>query len=392
MKLPQLYSIMLCFSCLIVIACNNEESITPAVEVNTESEPLITSFSSGNLEVIASGFEIPWGIEIISENEFLVTERIGELYHYKNGEIHKVENIPGVRLAEDDAGIKYGGLMDVSLHPQYEQNQRVYIAYVAPDGLLRIARFKLQEDRALNFETLFTANGFSIGTRIEWQDDTHFFFSLGMGGNPYPEIGAQNMQQDRGKIHRLREDGSIPRDNPLLPGKSAPSSIWSYGHRNPQGLYYNKANEMLYANEHGPMGGDELNQVLKGENYGWPLFSYGLNYNRTAVSEMSESDARAETQLPMKYWTHDFRVAPSGLLYLEGSKFFNWNGSFLMGALNPHHLLRYHAERDQTEIALPNVGRVRDIAQLPSGNLLILVDRLSVNPETRGRILKLIPK
>jgi aldose sugar dehydrogenase len=176
-------------------------------------------------------------------------------------------------------------------------------------------------------------------------------------------------------------DGQIPRDNPILPGASKPSTIWSYGHRNPQGLYYDAVKRTLYETEHGPLGGDELNIVVAGGNYGWPLFSYGLNYDRTRVSDMSEDAARAVSILPVKFWGPDYRVAPSGLLYVDGA--------FLLGALNPQHLLRYDPATDQTEIVLRNVGRVRDIAQLPSGKLLIAVDAGSPKPSDRGRIIEL---
>ncbi|MDH3602010.1 MAG: PQQ-dependent sugar dehydrogenase [Candidatus Tectomicrobia bacterium] len=168
--------------------------------------------------------------------------------------------------------------------------------------------------------------------------------------------------------------------------------MWSYGHRNPQGLYYDFASGTLYANEHGPLGGDELNIITRGGNYGWPLFSYGLNYDETPVSNMSEQEAAATTILPAKYWGPDFRVAPSGLIKLSDSNFNSWNGSFLMGTLRPQDLLQYNLETDETEIVLANVGRVRDVAQLPSGNLLILVDAGSPNDADEGRIIKLTPR
>ena len=139
------------------------------------------------------------------------------------------------------------------------------------------------------------------------------------------------------------------------------------------------------------MGGDELNIITAGGNYGWPLFSYGLNYDRTPVSDMTEQEAATVSILPAKFWGPNFRVAPSGLLFVEDSQFSSWNGSFLLGALNPQHLLRYDPATDETEIVLTNVGRVRDIAQLPSGRLLIAVDAGSPNPSDLGRIIQLPP-
>lgn len=341
-------------------------------------------FGNLNSEIVASGFSIPWSIEVIGENEYLFTERLGTLYHYKDGVTTIIDGIPESNIYQG-----FGGLMDVSLHPHFNTNNLAYIAYVASDDRLTVARFQLQNNSAQNLEVIFKANGFSIGSRIAWQDNAHFFVTLGMGGDPYPVPGAQNLNDDRGKIHRLLEDGQIPPDNPIFPNISTPSSIWSYGHRNPQGLYYDSTSQTLYANEHGPLGGDELNIITKGGNYGWPLFSYGLNYDETPVSNLSEQEAAAITVLPIKYWGPDFRVAPSGLLKITDSNFSKWNGSFLMGSLRQQSLVRYNPDTDETEIVVDNVGRVRDVAQLPSGNLLLLVDAGSPNDADSGRIVKL---
>ena len=174
--------------------------------------------------------------------------------------------------------------------------------------------------------------------------------------------------------------------------KNGPTSVWSYGHRNPQGLFMDKSNNTLYAHEHGPLGGDEFNIIRKGGNYGWPLFSHGLNYDNSPVSNMSESEAAAQTILPEKAWGTDFRIAPSGLVRIEHSNFQDWNGTFLIGALNLEHLISYDESTDNTRVLLSGVGRVRDIAQLPSGNLLILIDQRSPKNHETGRIIKLTPK
>jgi len=337
--------------------------------------------------VLASGYWVPDGIAVIGEGDFLFADRRGAVYHYAGGRVTEVRGIPASKTSD-----VYGGLLDVSLHPSFRDSRLVYIAYNDASYDLTVVRFELRDDRAENLSVIYKSREFSIGSRIEWQDSSHFFLSFGVGGDPYPAPGPQDLSSDVGKIHRLMADGQIPRDNPILPGASKPSTIWSYGHRNPQGLYYDVVNRKLYATEHGPLGGDELNIVVAGGNYGWPLFSYGLNYDRTRVSDMSESAARAVSILPMKYWGPDFRVAPSGLLFVEGSQFTSWNGAFLIGALNPQHLLRYDPATDQTEIVMRNVGRVRDIAQLPSGKLLIAVDAGSPKASDRGRIIELSPR
>jgi glucose/arabinose dehydrogenase/outer membrane lipoprotein-sorting protein len=341
-------------------------------------------------EILADGFEIPWAIEVISEEDFLFTERMGTLYHYKSGEVKKVTGIPESRTYTVDR--PYGGMMDISLHPQFESNQMAYLAYITENYTLSVARFKLYENTAQDLEIIFTSNQFSVGSRIAWQDDTHFFLTFGVGGTPTPDPGPQDLNDPRGKIFRLMSDGRIPEDNPVLPGMSEPSGIWTYGHRDPQGLFYDIDNTILYANEHGPLGGDELNVITKGGNYGWPLFSYGINYDHTKVSDMTEEEAAKITILPMKYWKPNFQLAPSGLIKLKNSNFEDWNGSFLMGALTYQHLVLYNPDTDETEIVLPKAGRVRDVAQLPSGNLVILIDHFSPGMKDIGRIVKLMPK
>ena len=335
---------------------------------------------------IASGYGITDAIAVIGEEEFLFAERRGKLHHYALGQVTEVAGMPATRMSD-----VYGGLLDVSLHPGFEENRLVYIAYNDAGFGLTVARFELREGRAHHLEVIYESTEFSIGSRIAWEDPSHFFLSFGVGGSPYPDPGPQDLSSDRGKIHRLDADGQIPPDNPLLPGASAPSTIWSYGHRNPQGLYFDSSQQTLYGTEHGPLGGDELNVIDAGGNYGWPRFSYGLNYDGTAVSAMTEEEAADVSVLPLKVWGPDFRVAPSGLLFVEGSQFPSWNGSFLIGALNPQHLLRYNPATDDTEFVIRGIGRIRDIAQLPSGRLLIAVDAGSPNPANTGRIIQLSP-
>lgn len=267
-----------------------------------------------------------------------------------------------------------------------------YLAYVNEDYHLSVVRFRLKGNTAQDVEIIFKSNQFAIGSRIAWKDNTHFFLTFGAGGAPGPDPGPQDLTNPKGKIFRLMADGSIPEDNPVFPGMSEPSGIWTYGHRDPQGLFYDKDNETLYSNEHGPLGGDEFNVITKEGNYGWPLFSYGLNYDNTKVSDMTEEEAAKNTILPIKHWTPDFRLAPSCLIRLKNSNFEPWNGSFLMGALTYKHLVLYNPDTDETEIVLPKAGRVRDIAQLPSGNLVILIDQNSPRYWSKGRLVKLTLK
>ena len=347
----------------------------------------ITELESGaTIEVIADDFKIPSGITEVSENVYLVAERYGSLYRVQNGVSTKISGIPKVQFVDDGFSI-YGSLMDVSLHPNFEKNQLVYISYNANDWRMKIARFRLDGQKAQEFEIIFDGNSFTIGSYFTWENDNHFFISFGVGGTPLPEPGAQDLNRDLGKIHRLKDNGSIPQDNPTFDGNE-PGSIWSYGNRNPQGIFYDRETDILYANEHGPVGGDELNIIEKGKNYGWPLFSFGINYDGTKVSDMTAEEAAEFSELPFKHWGIDFRVAPSGLILLQDSNFEKWNGTFLMGSLAMQMLVRYDPKTDETEIVESNFGRVRDIIQLQDGNLLIAINQKSPGDKDKGRIIK----
>jgi aldose sugar dehydrogenase len=355
---------------LLTAACSGDRLVT----VKPGTEP----------GVLAVGLWVPAGIAVIGEEEFLFGDRSGALYHYANGGVTEIAGLPASRTADN----YWGGLLDVSLHPEFLQNRQVYIAYDDANGRLAVARFELREDRATSLAVVFNSREFSIGSRIAWEDARHFFVSMGVGGTPFPDPGPQNLRSDVGKIHRLDADGHVPADNPVLPGATQPGSIWSYGHRNPQGLYFEPVARKLYATEHGPLGGDELNVIERGGNYGWPLFSYGRNYDNTPVSSMTEVEARASTILPMKYWPPSRRVAPSSLLM--------HNGKFLLGALYSSDLLRYDPASDETEVLLRGVGRVRDVAVLPSGALLValggeLLSRPGAGGGGDGRILRVLP-
>lgn len=375
--LHPVHTLFIGFLILLICSCKGQEPQMPVTSDRVD------------VEILAEGFEIPFAIEVLGEDEYLFTERMGTLFHYRDGKVSKIRGLPESRTYMADR--EYGGMMDVSLHPDFESNQLVYLAYVDKDYHLSLLRFRLAENRAEDVEVIFTSDQFSIGSRIAWQDTGHFFLTFGVGGTPKPEPGPQDLSDPRGKIFRLMADGSIPEDNPVLPGVGKPSGIWSYGHRDPQGLYFDKKEAILYSNEHGPLGGDELNIITKGGNYGWPLFSYGLNYDNTKVSDMTEAEAAKSTILPLKHWDPPYRLAPAFLLKLENSNFESWNGSFLIGGLTYQNLVRYDPATDLTEVVLPKAGRVRDVAQLPSGNLVALIEKSSPGLRDKGRLVKLSP-
>jgi glucose/arabinose dehydrogenase len=312
---------------------------------------------------------------------------MGKLVYLKDGRSITLDGLPETRTVESDR--HYGGLMDVSLHPLFNDNRLVYLAYVDRDFRMVVARFHFTDLTIQDFAVIFASNEFSLGSRIEWEDDSHFFVSQGMAGVPRPDPGPQDLNSDGGKIHRLMDDGSIPADNPVLAGQPGPTSIWSYGHRDPQGLYFDKTEGVLYAIEHGPLGGDELNIIVKGGNYGWPRFSYGLNYDGTAVGDLSEDEADSLTILPLKSWGPSFNMAPSGL---ERVTLPSMGPRLVWGSLAQQRLIAYDVASGLTSVILDDVGRVRDVTQLPRGDLVVLVDTESSIRTNAGRVVRLTLK
>lgn len=335
-------------------------------------------------EVIAEGFSVPWSIEVLADGEYLVSERMGELVHIKDGHSTELRGLPKTQTFNLDR--HYGGMMDVSLHPLFSENRRVYLAYLDRDYRMMVARFVFTDVSIQDFEVIFESNGYSLGSRIEWEDESHFFVTQGMAGAPLPDPGAQNLDFDGGKIHRLIEDGSVPDDNPILEGQSGPTSIWSYGHRDTQGLFLDKTTGIMYATEHGPLGGDELNIIEKGGNYGWPRFSYGLNYDGTTVGDLSEEEADSLTILPLKSWGPSFNMAPSGLAPVTLPTL---GPRLVWGSLLQRRLIAHDVESGMTSVIIEGIGRVRDLTQLPSGDLIVLIDAETTGKRNSGRVVKL---
>ena len=353
-------------------------------------------------QVLVEGLAIPFDVAIISDDDFFVTDRIGKLYRYQNGQLRTIARTPRVSTFEDPgiSVILHGGLMDVALHPNYPVVPWVYLSYFV-DGYLRVTRVEIRGDVISRTEPIFatrTRGYYGNGARIVWQDAEHFF--LNIGGSVFSTISkpnrlAQNFEEDWSKIHRLRADGAIPADNPILPDMDSPTSIWSYGHRDAQGLHYDADSDVLYSVEHGPKGGDEFNVIQSGGNYGWPLFSHGIDYSGLAVSTFTEGWAARTTVLPEHYWTIETNdggqsIAPAFLLRLRDSNFTDWNGKFLLSSLHYRWLLLFDRQTRQTQ-SLPVTGRIRSAAQLSNGDLLVLRERTS-RSRNNGQLLVISPQ
>jgi glucose/arabinose dehydrogenase len=352
------------------------------------------------MDTIAGGFVIPYGIAILGDDEYFITDRIGKMFHFKDGKLTEISGMPKVVIFGTPglAAIMHGGLMDISLHPDYSNNDWIYISYLGEDGFAKVARLKIQKNSVTDFEPIFatrSTNYTGNGMRIVWEDSTHFFFNIGnsdFSTSENPVLFAQDLSSDAGKIHRLMEDGSVPVDNPLLDTFSSPTTIWSYGHRDVQGLHLDKSTNTLFGIEHGPKGGDEFNLIEKGKNYGWPLFTYGINYDGALVSTISEDSAATFTVFPEYYWTVPTRdggqaVAPACLLKVEDSNIDGWNNHFLFGSLAYRRLMKYNRETDET-FGLAIEGRVRTIKQLPSGDIIGLIERNDLE-QSNGMIVRI---
>lgn len=353
----------------------------------TERNPLENNQSETfDFEVvtIAEGINSPWGMAWLPDGRMLVTERSGKLYVIENDSFNsqEISNIPEVYANGQ------GGLLDIRIHPDYVNNGWIYMSYSKPGeggGSTAIVRGKIENNQWTNEELLFeampkTRSGVHFGSRIVFDEQNYMFFSVGERGE---WDNAQKLSNDHGKIHRLHDDGSVPNDNPYLQIPDARHSIWSYGHRNPQGLAFHPVSGKLWSHEHGPKGGDELNIVEKKKNYGWPEISYGINYNGEIITELTEKEGMEQ---PVHYW--DPSIAPCGMAFVTSDKYPTWKGDILIGSLSFRYLHRVKLSGEKVvdeEELLKGIGRVRHIAESPDGYIYVAV-------EGAGKIVKLVPK
>jgi glucose/arabinose dehydrogenase len=351
---------------------------------STANDPL-KSVHNFKVDTIATGLRNPWGMVWLPDGRMLFTERSGEIRVIKDGKLSedRIEGVPAVFARGQ------GGLLDIKLHPDFANNQLIYIAYSSPnpDGPganTAILRAKLEGNVLVNQEKLFQALPYStagqhFGSRIVFDDKGYMFFSVGERGQM---ANSQNLENHSGKVHRLHDDGRVPSDNPFVNTPGAVPSIWSYGHRNPQGMIRDAATGKIWAHEHGPRGGDELNLVEKGKNYGWPVISYGINYDGSILTELTHKQGMEQ---PVFQWTPS--IAPCGMAQYTGDKFPEWKGNLFVGALAFRYVARVQLNGDKyigEEKLLEGIGRVRAVEQGPDGYIYVAT-------EGPGMIVRLIP-
>ncbi|MCL4107836.1 UNVERIFIED_CONTAM: hypothetical protein GTU68_027221 [Idotea baltica] len=308
----------------------------------------------------------------------LINNKKGMLMHRSiDGTLKEVSGVPEVQ----DEG--QGGLLDIELDPAYETNNKIYLSYTKPkDGksTTAVSSATFSGNSLSNVVEIFEALPYlstkhHYGSRLEFDGDNHLFISVGDRGKR--DDNPQSLENHCGKIHRINPDGSIPEDNPFVKTENAIASIYSYGHRNPQGLKFDPSTNTLWEHEHGPRGGDELNIIVKGENYGWPLVSLGINYNGTTFTNKTEMEGMTNSE---KYWVPS--IAPCGMEMITSDKYPGWENQLLIGSLRFKYVTKVSEDMAEVNL-LKNIGRVRNIRQDREGYIY-------VSTEADGAIYKLI--
>lgn len=335
-------------------------------------------------ELVVDGLQIPWGMAFLPDGSMLITEKSGNMIRFQNGTKTEVSGVPPVYNRGQ------GGLLDIELHPNYAENGWLYLSYASEEGEGKggntaIARAKLQGNSLTNLEVLYkagpnTTKGQHFGSRIEFDTAGYLYFTIGERGER--DINPQDITRDGGKVYRLHDDGRVPADNPFAGREGAVEALYTYGNRNPQGMALHPQTGQIWIHEHGPRGGDEINVVQKGANYGWPVITYGINYSGTPITDQTAQDGM---QQPIHYWVPS--IAPSGMAFVTSEKYPFWEGDLLVGSLSFQYLELLELEGTQVtrrEKLLEGIGRVRNVRQAPDGYIYVAV-------EGKG-IFRLLPK
>ncbi|MEC7878015.1 MAG: PQQ-dependent sugar dehydrogenase [Bacteroidota bacterium] len=338
-----------------------------------------------NIEKIYDHNKIIWGFEFINEKTIIFTEKKGKMYLIKDGKIQEISGIPEIYY------MGQGGLMDIELHPKFNINNTIFLSFSessnkSEGGNTAIMSAILDQNKLINKKILYrgkenSKKGQHWGSRIEFDKDGFLYFTIGDRGNR--NSNPQDLSRDGGKVYRINEDGSIPKDNPFVNQPNAIDAIYSYGHRNPQGIFLHPETGMIWTNEHGPKGGDEINIIRKGKNYGWPTITYGKNYNGSIITDLKEFYGMEQ---PLYYWTPS--IAPSCFEYISSNRYNDWKGNLLAGSLSFGYLERLVLDNQNKvvyrEKIAKDIGRVRDVVESPEGFIYFSV-------ENEG-IFKLVPK
>ncbi|TAG08389.1 MAG: hypothetical protein EAZ42_10820 [Verrucomicrobia bacterium] len=346
------------------------------VPVPKGNELTRTQLHDYRLEIfVDKGLVNPWAIAFLSDGRKLVTEKAGQLRIIDaNGELDP-KPITGIPKVMDHG---QGGLMEVAAHPDFSNNGWIYLGFnegTDSKCITAVVRGKIKDHAWVDQEWIYrpdrkfrSDSGVHFGTRFVFHEG-YLYFPIGERSGM---MEAQQLDNPKGKMFRLHDDGRIPQDNPFINTPGALAEIWSYGHRNPQGLVMDARDGALYSTEHGPRGGDELNLIQAGKNYGWPVISYGMNYDGTPLVSMTEKEGMEQ---PLVYWVPS--IAVCGLDFYTGDLFPKWQNDLLVGGLASQEVRRVRIENQKVvsqEIILKNVGRVRDVATGPDGKIYVVLN------------------
>ncbi len=362
--------------------------VFPFSACSSKSEPptgslIVSEKLTFTIDTLATGLTNPWSMAFLPDGRILIAERPGRLRVYEGGKLLEkpVDGLPEIWSHGQ------GGLLDVVLHPDYEQNGWIYLAYakkVGNAGSTAIGRGKLNGSQLTNFEELFhgrelTDAPYHFGSRIVFDDNNYLYFTIGDRGEM---SNAQKLTNQNGKVHRIHDDGRVPADNPFVDSAGAMPEIWTYGNRNIQGMALNPETRELWSHEHGARGGDEINVMQKGGNYGWPLVTFGINYDGTTISPDTTLPGITD---PVLHWTPS--IAPCGMTFVSSPLYPGWEGNLLAGALAGQQIRRVEFENDKPvhqEALLEEFARFRDVRQAPDGYIYVLTE----NP---GLFFRIVP-
>jgi glucose/arabinose dehydrogenase len=364
--------------------------IVASSAASAQSEPINSALHTFRVVTVVDGLVNPWSIAWLPNGDMLVTERPGRLRIVRDGKLlpDAVAGVPPVRA------VGQGGLQDVVVHPDFATNRLIYLSFAKPNadgsqGTTAIVRGRLENDALVDVEEIFEAQPYSAapghyGARMAFGAEGYLFVSSGERMAPstgdLTQHPAQNPSHHHGKILRLNDDGSVPADNPFVGREGYAPEIWSYGHRNPQGLAFDRETGILWETEHGPQGGDELNHIRPELNYGWPVITYGMNYRVGTPIGHREQEGMEQ---PAAFWVPS--IAASGLMIYHGDKFPMWKGNAFAGGLSPQYQQLSRVMLDGTTVTnreplLQNKMRIRDVREGPDGYIYIATDNSLGNP------------
>ncbi len=339
-------------------------------------------------QTYVEGLTVPWGMVWLPDGDMLVSERKGEILRVRDGSVvGRLDGVPEVQAKGQ------GGLMDLELHPDYANTGWLYITYSSQTGegsgshtAVMRARLSDEGDSLVGKEVLYkaepnTPSGRHYGSRLEFDDEGYLYYSIGERGAR--DQNPQSLSRDGGKVYRLHDDGRIPEDNPLVGREDAKPAAYSWGHRNPQGMARHPDTGKIWVHEHGPRGGDEVNIIKAGANYGWPILSYGINYSG---SEFAEGTEREGFESPVWYWVPS--IAPSGMTFVTSDRYPEWRGHLLVGSLKFAYLVLCKVDGDAVtgaEVLLEGIGRVRNVRQGPDGYIYVAVEGQGIKRIVRNQ-------